>query len=164
MPRGVFKLRIVLDSRYPGIIRECRQAMGRIRPHGCPAGSIKSVGCVEVYAHWKHWPCVFPQHGPGPKHLRPIQLAGWQEEIVAAHPDRLLRGLIHSDGCRVLNRVNGKGYPRYHFTNNSQDIRDIFGRACDEYGVRWRQNNWKSLSIARAPDVAKLDLVVGPKA
>jgi hypothetical protein len=164
MPRGVFKLRIALDSRYPGIIEECRQAMRRIRLYGRPAGSIQNVGCVEVYAYWKHWPCVFPQHGPGPKHLRPIQLADWQEEIVAAHPDRLLRGLIHSDGCRVLNRVNGKGYPRYHFTNNSQDIRDIFGRACDKYGVRWRQNNWKSLSIARAPDVAKLDLVVGPKA
>ena len=32
------------------------------------------------------------------------------------HPKEFLRGLIHSDGCRVLNRVNGKGYPRYFFT------------------------------------------------
>jgi hypothetical protein len=161
--RGVFRLRIVLDSRYPGIIEECRRAMRRIRQHGRPPGAVQHIGCVEVNAYWKHWPCLFPQHGPGPKHQRRIQLAAWQEEIVAAHPDRLLRGLIQSDGCRVLNRVNGKGYPRYHFTNNSQDIRDIFGRACDGYGVRWRQNNWKSLSVARAPDVAKLDLVIGPK-
>lgn len=162
--RGVFRLRIVLDARYPGIIEECRRAMNLIRLHGRPPGAVQHVGCVEINSYWKHWPCLFPQHGPGRKHERPIELAGWQEEIVAAHSRRLLRGLIHSDGCRVLNRVNGKGYPRYHFTNNSQDIRDIFSRACDQYGVRWRQMNWKTLSIARAPDVAKLDLVVGPKA
>lgn len=60
----------------------------------------------------------------------------WQIDIVKAHPQRLLRGLIHSNGCRVLNRVNGTGYPRYQFTNNSVDIREIFCDACDEFGVQ----------------------------
>jgi hypothetical protein len=82
---------------------------------------------------------------------------------VEKHPGRLLRGLIHSDGYRGLNYVNGKGYPRYLFCNRSDDIRGIFCQACDTYGVRWRQSNQWTISIARAPDVAKLDLVVGPK-
>ncbi len=44
-------------------------------------------------------------------------------EIVDADPRPLVRGLIHSDGCRVLNWVKGTPYPRYHFTNESLDIR-----------------------------------------
>ncbi|HEV8421560.1 MAG TPA: helix-turn-helix domain-containing protein, partial [Actinomycetota bacterium] len=126
-------------------------------------GRVRNPGCVEICAHWKHWPCLFPQHGPGRKHQRKIELYPWQVTIVERHPDRLLRGLIHSDGYRGPNYVNGKGYPRYQFSNRSQDIRDIFCGACDLYGVRWRQMNRWVISIARAPDVAKLDRVIGPK-
>lgn len=162
--RGVFRLRITLDSRYPGIILECALAMSAVRPSGRMAvGLTEKVGCVEVGAHWRHWPCLFPQHGPGRKHERRIVLAAWQDDIVRAHSDRLLRGLIHSDGCRGLNRVNGKGYPRYLFSNNSDDIRGIFCRACEDFGVRWRQSKWNVISVARRPSVRKLDLVIGPK-
>jgi hypothetical protein len=167
-PRGVFNLEIALDKRYPGIIDECRGAIGAVRSSGrMSVGTRNQVGCVIVWAYWKHWPCLFPQHGPGPKHLRPIQLDSWQQDIVAHHPERILRGLIHSDGCRVINRVKVGGrryeYPRYQFTNNSEDIKSIFCRACDDYGVSWRQSNWKTISVSRAADVAKLDEVIGPK-
>ena len=73
------------------------------------------------------------------------------------------RGLLHSDGCRVLNWVNGTPYPRYHFSNVSADIRGIFGRACDQLGIEWRPNNRWSLSVARRGSVALLDEFVGPK-
>ena len=62
-----------------------------------------------------------------------------------------------------LNWVNGKGYPYYMFTNHSEGIKDIFCTACDVYGVYWRKSSWRSITISRAPDVAKLDLVIGPK-
>jgi hypothetical protein len=161
-PRAVFKLRIVLDVRYPAIIEECTRAIRVLRP-GNPVGNARKIGCREIYAYWKHWPCLFPQHGSGPKHLRKIRLSDWQAQIAADYPERLLRGLVQSDGCRFMNRVNNTDYPRYMFTNNSDDIREIFCRACEVYGVAWRQSNWKTISIARAPDVAKLDLVIGPK-
>ena len=161
---GVFKLRVVLDTRYPGIIRECRRAVRAVRPATRMAvNQIPKVGCVEVTAYWKHWPCLFPQHGPGPKHLRKIELVFWQEYLLERFPRQLLRGLIHSDGCRSLNVVNGKAYPRYQFTNNSAAIRDIFCRACDITGIRWRQMNWKTISVARRPDVTHMDLFIGPK-
>jgi hypothetical protein len=85
------------------------------------------IGCTEVAAYSKHWPCLFPQHGPGRKHERRIELVPWQQDLVDLDPRPLIRGLLHSDGCRVLNWVNGTPYPRYHFSNVSADIRGIFG-------------------------------------
>jgi hypothetical protein len=161
--RGVYRLRIVLDQRYPAILTECMDAMRKIRSPSAQVGQVQRVGCVEINAYWKHWPCLFPQHGPGRKHLRPIVLTPWQREIVRLEPARLLRGLIHSDGCRVLNRVNGKAYPRYLFTNESAEIRGIFCQACSDCAVAWRSMNRKTVSVARVEDVARLDAVIGPK-
>jgi hypothetical protein len=39
-------------------------------------------GCIEVSSNSRHWPCLFPQHGPGKKHARKIELADWQQLIV----------------------------------------------------------------------------------
>ena len=33
----------------------------------------------EVYSFSKHWPCLFPQHEPGRKHERKIELMPWQQ-------------------------------------------------------------------------------------
>jgi hypothetical protein len=62
-----------------------------------------------------------------------------------------------------VNPVKGKPYPRYNFTNNSLEIQDLFCKACERYGVTWRQMNWKNISVARRPDVARLDRIIGPK-
>jgi hypothetical protein len=162
--RDVFKLRIALDFSYPGIIGECFRAINAVKHHGAEANVVACVGCVEVYSFWKHWPCLFPQHGPGPKHRREIVLADWQEAIAARHPGQLLRGLIHSDGGRFANKVKGKVYWRYQFSNHSRDIQDIFCRACDRIGVKWKRSYWKTISVSRRSDVATLDFFVGPKA
>jgi hypothetical protein len=162
--RKVFRLRIVLDERYPGIISECIDAMAHVvRGHTAKVGRVHNVGCYEVNAYWKHWPCLFPQHGRGPKFKRSMALVSWQREIASAHPDLLLRGLIHSDGSRDRNVVNGKSYPRYSFSNNSEGIKSIFCTACDQLGARWTRPNWKTIAVSRRPDVARLDAIIGPK-
>ena len=163
-PRGVHRLRIVLDKRYEGIIHECAWAMRTVRPAtAMRVAYVQKIGCVEVAAYWKHWPCVFLQFGAGAKHKRKIELAFWQESLLEKYPHKLLRGLVHSDGCRALNKVNGTIYPRYQFTNFSADIRDIFCRACDAFGVDWKQSRWNTIAVSRRPSVAKLDLVIGAK-
>jgi hypothetical protein len=48
------------------------------------------------------------------KHKRKIALEPWQERTVERHPGRLLRGLIHSDGCRTMNRIRTPGGRRGH--------------------------------------------------
>jgi hypothetical protein len=160
-PRGVYRLRISCTRRYPGLIRQCEIAMAGVLPN--KVGRATKQGCVDVYSYSKHWPCLFPQHGPGRKHERKIELTGWQRELVDLDPRPLLRGLLHSDGCRVLNWVNGTPYPRYHFSSASDDIRAIFGCACDALGIEWRPHNRRNLSVARRDSVALLDAFVGPK-
>jgi hypothetical protein len=118
-----------------------------------------------VYSN--HLVCLFPQHGPGPKHRRAIELATWQTDLVREQPGQFLRGLIHSDGCRFTNRVRAGdkiyAYPRYNFTNASSDIRGLFAATCDQLGIEWRQMNARNISIARRDSVARLDRFVGPK-
>lgn len=164
--RGVFHLRITLDTRYPEIIEECREAVASVIRKW--PGLTAKAGCVDVSSWSKQWPCLLPQHGPGRKHERPIQLVDWQQAIVDEHPGWLLRGLIHSDGWRGTNRVTVKGkryaYPRYEFSNLSEDIKRIFCDACDALGVEWKRMNAKSISVARRASVARLDEWVGPKA
>jgi hypothetical protein len=158
----VYKLRVACAERYPELIRQCELAMAQVLPNKVGRTRKTNERCLEVYSFSKHWPCLFPQHGPGRKHERKIELVPWQQELVDLDPRPLVRGLLHSDGCRVLNWVNGTAYPRYHFSNVSADIRGIFGRACDQLGIEWRPNNPFSLSVARRGSVALLDEFVGP--
>jgi Homeodomain-like domain len=160
------RLRLACCDAYPGIMAEAVDAISRVLP-GARVGKIARVGCTEVYATWPHWPCLFP-HGPGVKHRRPIVLAGWQRAIALdRHPDRLLRGLIHSDGCRCINRVRSGGrtyeYTRYLFTNLSPDIQHLYLDACARLGIDARPNSAVSISVARRAAVARLDEIVGPK-
>lgn len=128
---------------------------------------------MKVYS--KHLHCLFPQHGPGKKHRRPIILEPWQQAVVDAHPWDFIRGLIHSDGCRITNwttrMVAGERkryeYPRYFFSNKSDDIRKLFTDALDLVGVEWttlaRGSDPFNISIARKASVALMDTHVGPK-
>lgn len=162
--RGVFRLRITTDSRYPAIIAECARAMGAVMPNNRVLIQQLPYRAVEISCFSKNWPVLFPQHGPGPKHRRKIELSVWQAGIVEGFPCEFLRGLIHSDGCRVLNRVNGKDYPRYFFDQVSNDIRRLFCETCMQLGIQYTHSKWKTISIAQAPSVAFLDSFVGPKA
>lgn len=95
-------------------------------------------------------------------------LAAWQRDVVRAYPQALLRGLIHSDGSRHLNTVHSPAgrayaYPRYEFSNRSEDIRRIFTHACDLLGIQWRSTNRWNISVARRESVARMDEFVGPK-
>jgi hypothetical protein len=115
---------------------------------------------------------AFPQHRPGKKHRRPIVLEDWQLELTRSRPAALIRGLIHSDGCRVLNRfrtrlpsgrVASYSYVRYFFSNLSPDIRAIFIAHGELLGVRVTQSNPRNLTVSHRDSVAILDSLVGPK-
>src|SRR4030095_2732365 len=66
--RGVFRLRIVCADAYPELIRLCHVAMAEVLPN--KVSQTPKVGCTEVAASSKHWPCLFPQHGSGRNHQR----------------------------------------------------------------------------------------------
>jgi hypothetical protein len=158
-PRGVWHLRIACADRYPDLMRQCESTMAKVLP--AKVGRVQCEGCTSVNSYSKHWICLFPQHGPGRKHERRIELVPWQQEIVDQDPRPLIKGLIHSDGCRVLNWVNGTAYPATTSTTSPRTS----ARSSDApaTSLAWRQNNRVSLSVARRASVALLDELVGPK-
>jgi hypothetical protein len=168
--KAVFALRIACDDAYPEIIAGAAEVILAVNP-GRPVHRVQAPGCTHLVSYWKHWPCLFPQHGPGRKHLRPIVLTDWQQEIVAHRPEPFLRGLFLSDGCRVANwtthrvddEVRRYEYTRYMFSNESTDIMRLCQWALDLLDVAWRMPRPNALSVARREAVAVLDRIVGPK-
>ncbi|WP_190145080.1 transcriptional regulator [Streptomyces glebosus] len=172
--RGGYALRVACADAWPGLIGECRQAVKDVRPMNSVC-VIQRQGCVMVTSYSHHWPCFFPQHGPGKKHERRITLEDWQQQIVDEHPWAFLRGLVHSDGCRIINwatrTVAGKRkryeYPRYFFTNMSADIIRLYTDTLDAVGVEWKparqSRKAENISVARRGSVALMDQHIGPK-
>jgi hypothetical protein len=160
--REVYKLRISLDARYPGIADECERAIRAVMPKN-RVGRVRMSGWHELFCYSKAWPCLFPQHGPGRKHERDIELVDWQRSLVARWPALLLRGLIQSDGCRFQNTGRAWSHPRYSFTNLSSGIRRIFCETCDSMNIHWTVSGGKTIYVSRKADVATLDSFIGPK-
>lgn len=166
--RGVWRLRISADAEYPGIIEECARAMEAIFPkQRAHRLRRRRSRCVEISMYSKHWLCLLPQHGAGRKHHRIIELATWQREIVEEARGQFLRGLIHSDGCRIVAHERQAGRerhaPRYSFSNRSEDIKRLFCESCDVLGIRWTRPSDHDIAIYRLQSVARMDQFVGPK-
>jgi hypothetical protein len=167
-------LMISLDDAWPGIQDETEAALHAVFPANATC-RVRRKGCHNIKVYSTHLPCLFPQHGPGKKHERRIALEAWQKDIVDAHPWEFIRGLIHSDGCRITNwttrLVGGEPkryeYPRYFFTNKSADIRALFCDALRAVGVEWtttsKHGEPLQVSVARKASVALMDAHVGPK-
>lgn len=159
----VWRLRIVLDAKYPSIIESCVEAINQVMPRQHAAVQRRTDNCVEVSLYSKHWPCFFPQHGPGKKHDRKIVLMPWQTALVGECPEALIRGLIHSDGCRVIANDRGVRSIRCHFTNYSDDILRIFTDALDQLQIPWTRPTNRMVAIYRKAATARLDEFVGAK-
>jgi Homeodomain-like domain-containing protein len=167
--KDVYALRIACCDAWPGLMDMCEQAMRTVMAN--KVCRVRMQGCHSLVSYSKHWPCLFPQHGPGRKHERTIALEDWQRALVGRQAGDLLRGLFHSDGSRFTNPVRKRlnagvkhyAYPRYMFVNQSADIRKICTDALDLLGIEWRYNRANSISVAKRESVARLDEFVGPK-
>lgn len=167
-------LTVTLDDVWPGVQEAAVSALRAVFP-GNSVCRVRKEGCHDIKVYFKHLKCLFPQHGPGRKHERAIELPAWQQEIVDEHPWEFIRGLVHSDGCRVTNwtekTIGGRRkryeYARYFFTNTSGDILRLFTDTLDKVGVEWRSCNLsrsaQNISVARKASVALMDAHVGPK-
>jgi|SRR5215204_1544707 len=165
-------LRIYLDEKYPSLVDEAAMSFANVFNAQVRRYTWGVENRVILQLSNPALLVAFPQHGPGRKHDRPIVLTAWQRELTQVHPGALVRGLIHSDGCRTINRFTTKlpsgrtqeyAYPRYFFSNESADIRAIFCEHAEVLGVRWSQSNRRNISISDKKSVAILDEVVGPK-
>ncbi|MET9664234.1 helix-turn-helix domain-containing protein [Streptomyces sp. NPDC006475] len=167
-------LMITCGDAWPGLMDEAERAIRTVFPENGVC-RVRRTGCHNVKVYSKHLTCLFPQHGAGKKHERRIALEDWQQAIVDRHPWELVRGLVHSDGCRTMNwttrlvggEVKRYEYPRYWFTNTSDDIRQLYTDTLDTLGVEWkhctRAGRPYNISVARRASVALMDMHVGPK-
>jgi hypothetical protein len=94
---------------------------------------------------------------------RGIRLEAWQEEHVANATESFIRGLIHSDGCRVVANDRGVRSVRYHFSNRLEDIKGLYCAALDRLGIPWTRPCDKQIAVYRKAATAGLDEFVGPK-
>lgn len=167
-------LMITCSESWPGLMDAAEAAMKAVFPDNKTC-RVRKTGCRNVKVYSTHLRCMFPQHGPGRKHERRIRLEPWQQQIVDAHPWEFIRGLVHSDGCRITNwttrTVGGETkryeYPRYFFTNKSQDILKLYADTLGKVGVEWsvtrRGTSPYNISVARRASVALMDRHIGPK-
>jgi hypothetical protein len=167
------RMRIALDMKYPGIIRDARSLLSRCFPHN-DVDDVTSVGCIHVSLYSSHLSCLFPQHGSGRKHERPIVLEAWQRDALEGAPWRFIRGCIRTDGCAFINRTDVHRdqpyeYLSYDFSNKSADIIELFMSACELVGIddyranRDNRGQWH-VRINRRGSVGRMLANVGLKA
>lgn len=167
-------LRLTLDAAHPRIVEECAEAMAVVGDGGPVDVRTPRTGDVRVLeSFWPGWPEALPAPGAGAPHRRAIALAGWQRAIAEAYPGPFVRGLLHADGCRTVNRfrstlpsgrVRKYAYPRYFFSNVNPDVRALFRDACTALGVRTTVSTARNVSVSHRDSVARLEEIVGPKA
>jgi hypothetical protein len=138
----------LLERSFPG------HPVGRVMGHG------GTMTVVSLYS--THLRCLFPQHGAGKKHERPIVLESWQRLLLEREPWPFLRGCIRSDGCVFVNRTGKYAYLSYDFKNRSADILGLFTDACDLAGVEYRRYS-EHVRIYRRASVALMEAQVGIK-
>src|SRR2546429_1079057 len=105
-----YRLEVSLHKRQGPVIERVASAISALRP-GHPVGFRLRESVTIVNAYWNAWPTLFPQHGAGRKHQRPIVLDSWQRSIVEQNPQEFVRGCIESDGCRHRRVGGGAGHP-----------------------------------------------------
>jgi Homeodomain-like domain len=76
--RGVYRLRVACDLLHLDIARWIALAIEAVRGRRAALQPRLHSRALDVSSYWKHWPCLFPQHGPGRKHERRIALVPWQ--------------------------------------------------------------------------------------
>ena len=104
-PGGAASLIVSLDGGYPAVVVEVERAVAQTFPGvGTWRSAVQGSRVAIVHASHPALPFAFPQHGAGRKHLRRIELVAWQRSLTREYPRPLLRGMIHSDGCRTINR------------------------------------------------------------
>lgn len=136
--RRTYRFRISQDGKYPNLVKRHIKEIQIILPtNKVNVGLVKGSNVRVVYTCSNILPDLFPQHGPGKKYTRKIELQPWQLDICKKYPWQFLEGFIHSDGSIY----NDRGYEMICFTNRSLDIIQFFMDFCNMLEVKYTLKN-----------------------
>ena len=131
--QNVFKIRIFCDAKYNNILEDISQSLEILFPNSkAMRRSHTSNNCIEIYLYSSHLLRLFPQHGEGRKHERPIVLEDWQKDIIDEYNIEFLKGLIYTDGSFYLSQNK---YEYCNFTNKSKDIIELCSNAMKNLNI-----------------------------
>lgn len=155
--KNSYKLRIVMDSKYPNLVHETRICLRNF--FESPVSVNSREGCKVISVFDKNLPKYFPQHGFGKKHDRKIILSDFQIENIS-YSD-LLKGLWLTDGSYYLRKNK---YEAYNFTNKSIDIVSIFEKCLNSLSISYRKRVKNDgiwvIEVAKKSEVNKMKSIV----
>ena len=152
-----YRLRIFLDKKYSFLNDFVKEKMEKLFIYNKVGVNFEKSDCYELSVYNKNLPDMFPQHGGGAKHTRPIILEEWQVSIIDWL--ELIKGLFHSDGSYYFDR--DKDY--YDFTNKSPEILELFKIGCEQINVNFTQPSKFHIRIGKRKDVKILKELIGTK-
>lgn len=156
-PRS-YRLTISLGITHQDVIRRCFYSLSKVfERNKVNIINEKKAKVVRVIVYTKSLLALFPQHGPGKKHTRKIELASWQKEIIDLYPEAFIKGLIDSDGSYYIPKATGA--PVYNFSNKSEDIKILLKHYCDILGIHYTIPSKKHIGFTRRDCVTKLDAI-----
>lgn len=135
--KDVYRIRFFNDRKYPINTEEWRSNLNALLPKNkCTTRQQEKANCDFVVCYSKYLPILFPQHGPGMKHTRKLELTDWQKKIIQKYPEQFIRGCFQSDGCIYQHNSGKYSYKKYNYVNKSSDIMDFFLFACECVGIK----------------------------
>jgi len=150
------RIRFFLDSKYDSLNDYVNKSLSKLFFNN-KTNIIKSnYNMVTIYVCSSDLIKLFPQHGIGKKHERPINLTEWQKSIII--PEELIKGLFHSDGTYY----HSANRDYYQFKNYSKDILNIFKTYCDILGVNYTEQE-KVINFYSRKNVNQLKQIIGTK-
>lgn len=136
-PRGVFRLRITLDVRYPAIAEECEAALQAVLPLNRVARHLRQCNCYEISTGARQPSPRSPLARPDP--LRRLSLRKHGARKLALSP-LLVQQPLHPYQADLLRRLRSS---RYSLDRGTAAPKTIY--------------------VSRKADVARLDKFIGPK-
>ncbi len=104
--RRVCALQIMCADAWPGLLEELPEHANHIATWQKRYRRCTGKAAPRCSRWWKHWPCLLPQHGPGRKHERRIELAPWQQrDSTDVHPAAFVEGSSTRMASSFTNRV-----------------------------------------------------------
>lgn len=132
--RGVYRLRLYQDSRYPSLIKKWVSICQVCFPNNKVSVSPHTSGkCTIIAVYSKGLDNLPFSPGKGKKCYQKMEIPAWVLEDRGYCRD-VITGLIESDGCIYRDNIKSYSYTRVSFSTSSEDLKNFFVKVSEQEG------------------------------